>query len=111
MPHFAAGQLDKLDGSDHPENYAKPNSSFSFPFLFHDEDKINIGDHKDYNRGVQINIIGSEVGFENDNQSTSQTIPIEIVQQKLVYREEDKKLIIATVWRNPSTSEYFQNRR
>ena len=106
------GFLGREQGSANPIEYAKPDSGFLFRFPFPDEDKLPIGPGEcNYNRGVAVNIDATKINvdFLPDNIPKNQIIhQIEIVQQKLVHRQSDKKLCLAVVWRDPSTRESYR---
>ncbi len=97
---LAAGQLSKLDGSSAPAEYARPDSGFCFRFPFPDEDKLALGDigRFDHNRGLPVKI--SPGIYNGANEGDYKTV--EIVQQKLVHREQDGKLILALLLRDPA---------
>ncbi|WP_214072582.1 hypothetical protein [Mucilaginibacter sp. dw_454] len=103
---LAAGLLSKLDGSSAPAEYARPDSGFCFRFPFPDEDKLPLGDigRSDYNRGLPVKI---DPGIYNGAGDGSLKT-VEIVQQKLVHREQDGKLILALLLRDPADGNKFR---
>lgn len=95
------GELSLVDGNDYPVNYAKPNSGYRFRFPFPDEDKLSLRDISildDFHRGVPVKIDPSLIQDDSIPDGTTQ---MEIVQQKLIHRQEDGKLCLALVWRVP----------
>jgi hypothetical protein len=103
---LAAGQLSKLDGSSAPAEYARPDSGFCFRFPFPDEDKLPLGDigRFDHNRALPVKI---DPGIYNGpNKGNFKTV--EIVQQKLVHREQDGKLILSLLLRDPADGNKFR---
>lgn len=96
------GQLSYVRGNDVPGAYAVPDSGYRFRFPFPDEDKLpfgEIGNNNDFCRGVSVTIDQNIVKDESFAQSTYQ---MQITQQKLLYRQDDHKLCLAMVWRDPN---------
>jgi hypothetical protein len=87
--------LSWLPGNGAPPEYASPDAGFRFRFPFPDEDHLPFGNIKEpFNRGVPIKI---------DSQ-TGRSV-MEITQQKLVHAQEDGKLMLALVIRDPASGE------
>lgn len=107
-----AGYLKGLDGMTDPSVYVKPDAGFLFRFPFPDEDKFPIGDIDGHHhrRGLPVMINFNEIAVQHGNTPIPEadSVQFEIVQQKLVHREEDGKLILALVVREPSSGEKFR---
>lgn len=90
--------------------YAKPDSGFRFRFPFPDEDRLSFGDigNFDLRRGVAITLDANVVELLDAGKKPDKKYQIEIVQQKLVHRQEDGKLCLALVWRDPAKGKYFR---
>lgn len=90
--------------------YAKPDSGFRFRFPFPDEDRLPFGDlgNEHHRRGLAITIDANTVELPVSYNKIDKTFNIEIVQQKLVHRQEDGKLCLALVWRDPVNGKYFR---
>ena len=90
--------------------YAKPNSGFRFRFPFPDEDRLSFGDigNFDLRRGIAINLDSNVIELFDKPNRVDKTYKIDIVQQKLVHRQEDGKLCLALVWRDPDRGGYFR---
>ena len=129
-----AGLLKQDEGSDKPENYAKPDNDYRFRFPFPDEDEVQLGDtgHGNYNRGLLITInrgdyflIGQfanlyrkyevnsatqpelvrNLTMENPN-NISDLVDLEITQQKLIQR--DGSLRLALIYRCPYSQDQWR---
>lgn len=109
--HFSlalySGQLSIVERNLHPSQYAQPDSGFRFRFPFPDEDKIQMGYYKDFDRGVPIKV---DYDFDTDTLlPRSQGLQtLELVQQKLVRRASDGTLCLAVVLRNPINGNRFR---
>jgi len=106
------GHLSALTGNDPPEEYAKPDSGYRFRFPFPDEDKLPFGDigNFHYHRGVPVRL-GLEKDLDTNEQwklIAGKGLQLEITQQKLVHREDDGKLCLALVVRNPESGLSFR---
>lgn len=105
-----SGALRQLKGNASPESYALPDSGYRFRFPFPDEDQLKFGQYPDnFERGVPITCNVKDYGPDApESAGTGTQFLIEISQQKLVHREEDGKLILALVCRDPLTGEKFR---
>jgi hypothetical protein len=90
--------------------YAKPDSGFRFRFPFPDEDRLSFGDigKHDIRRGVAITLDANVIELRHTDNKVDKRYQIEIVQQKLVNRQEDGKLCLALVWRDPVRGKNFR---
>jgi len=92
-----------------PEEYAKPDAGFRFRFPFPDEDHLSLGSIEyDFSRGVRIELDISVCEPPENCDIKEGCFEMEITQQKLVFRESDKKLCLALVWRDPKTRHSFR---
>lgn len=104
-----AHTLHRLEGNSSPEAYAKPDAGFRFRFPFPDEDHLSLGSLEyDYSRGVPITLDVSACEPPKGHDRNKSTFQMEITQQKLVFRESDKNLCLALVWRDPKTRQSFR---
>lgn len=90
--------------------YAKPDSGFRFRFPFPDEDSLPFGDIGKYDlrRGIPITLDANSVEPPDTFNKVDKTFKMEIVQQKLVHRQEDEKVCLALVWSDLVNGEYFR---
>lgn len=106
------GLLAQVAGNETPLGYAKPDSGFRFRFPFPDEDKLPLGDigNFDFRRGVAVKVNPDIDSFLSENFAVEKgkDFFLEITQHKLVYRETDKKPILAVVLRDPVKGESFR---
>ncbi len=97
---YSAGRLVQSPYNLEPAAYLAPNSGFRFRFPFPDEDSIPLGKlgYPDFDRGLSVKV--NDLSFVRNptlKQTRDGLYQVDIVQQKLVNRESDKKLILAVV--------------
>lgn len=101
------GRLSEVEGNDSPTEYAKPDSGYRFRFPFPDEDKLSLGNigNFHYHRGVPVQLNPETEQNESEQWKimAGKKLQPEITQQKLVHRENDGKLCLALVVRNPES--------
>lgn len=106
------GRLSQVLGNDHPSEYARPDSGLRFRFPFPDEDKLPFGEigKFHYHRGLPVKIdLQNEHDISEQWQAiTGKDSQLEITQQKLVHRENDGKLCLALIVRNPDSGLSFR---
>src|SRR5690606_14186729 len=94
---FNEGKLVRGENQSPPSVYLKEDSGFLFRFPFPDEDKLPFGSIKEpFNRVVPVKASASDAG------------EVGIAYQKLVHRESDGKLILATVCQDTADNELYR---
>jgi hypothetical protein len=109
---YKEGLISPLIDNISPGEYIKPDSGFRFRFPFPDEDKLPFGDigKFDHHRGVPVKIDPTKETASNEQWQViaGKQMQLEITQQKLVHRENDGKLCLALVVRNPESGLSFR---
>lgn len=107
-----ANRLFKSEGSLAPAEYAEPDSGTRFRFPFPDEDRLRFGDIiGTHNRAIEIKLQHPELmhlGSQPHQDDHNKEFSIELLRQKLIHREDDNKLCLVIVCRNPITDNLFR---
>lgn len=101
-----------FNGDGMPEEYAEPDSGFWFRFPFPDEDKLPFGEIGNFyhRRGVPVKIVPVEDRKQAKEWRllAGRKMQLEITQQELIHREQDEKLCLALIVRNPESDLSFR---